>query len=182
MSKMKTEFKWFTITEHEEEQEYLRKMNQKGWKLSAVSLPGIYRFEKCEPEDVVYQLDYNQEGIAHKAEYTQMFADCGWEHLLDYAGYSYFRKPASELKEDEGIFCDDNSRLEMIQRVFRGRMIPLLIIFFLILIPNLFLQYSNDGIGIMFWLFTVLFVMYLIIFVQFGIQYYHYRKKISSKI
>ena len=30
--------------------------------------PGIYSFEKCEPENVTYRLDYNQEGIANKED------------------------------------------------------------------------------------------------------------------
>ena len=53
---------------------------------------GMYYFEKCVPQDVVYQLDYNKEGLEHKDEYLKMFDDCGWEYLQDYAGYSYFRK------------------------------------------------------------------------------------------
>lgn len=48
---------------------------------------------KCTPEDVVYQLDYNEEGLTHKDEYVQMFRDCGWEYIQDFGGYSYFRKP-----------------------------------------------------------------------------------------
>ena len=51
-----------------------------------MKFPGLYHFEKCEPEDVTYQLDYNPEGIAHKAEYIQMFLDCGWEYMQDFAG------------------------------------------------------------------------------------------------
>ena len=47
-----------------------------------------------------------------------MFADCGWEYLQDFAGYSYFRKPVAEMKGEEAIFCDDASRLEMMRRVF----------------------------------------------------------------
>lgn len=31
-----------------------------------MKFPGLYHFEKCEPEDVTYQLDYNPEGIAIK--------------------------------------------------------------------------------------------------------------------
>lgn len=91
--KTKREFRFFSILEYEEEQAYLRAMHQSGWKLLRVSGLCLYSFEACEPEDVVYQLDYNKDGLAHKAEYVQMFADCGWEYLQDYVGYSYFRKP-----------------------------------------------------------------------------------------
>lgn len=88
----KKQFKWFTIFEYEKEQAYLRQMHKDGWKFVQVKGLGMYHFEKCEPKDVVYQLDYNKEGLEHKDQYVQMFADCGWEYILDYAGYSYFRK------------------------------------------------------------------------------------------
>lgn len=88
-------------------------------------------FEKCLPQDVVYQLDYNKDGLAHKDEYLKMFDDCDWEYIQDYFGYSYFRKVVSDDGIAEEIFCDDESRLQMMQRVLKGRMLPLLIIFFL---------------------------------------------------
>ena len=50
-----------------------------GWKFVHVSGIGCYYFEKCEPEDVVYQLDYNLEGISSMPEYVKMFQDLGWE-------------------------------------------------------------------------------------------------------
>ena len=118
MKEKKTEPRIFTIAEWEKEEKYLRKRHREGWKFVNVSLPGFYHFEKCTPEDVVYQLDYNEEGLKHKDEYVQMFNDCGWEYIQDFGGYSYFRKPVSEMQEEEEIFCDDESRLDMMRRVF----------------------------------------------------------------
>ena len=129
-------FKFFTIFEYEEEQTYLRQMHQSGWKFIQVSGLCYYHFERCEPEDVIYQLDYNPDGIAHKAEYVQMFNDCGWEYLQDYLGYSYFTKPAAEATTAEEIFCDETSRQEMLDRIFKGRVVPLMILFFLVLVPE----------------------------------------------
>lgn len=140
------QFKWFTIFEYEKEQDYLRQMHKDGWKFVQVKGFGVYHFEKCEPKDVVYQLDYNKEGLEHKDEYVQMFADCGWEYILDYAGYSYFRKEVSEDGMAEEIFCDEDSRLQMMERVLKGRMLPLLVLFFCCLLPqfiNSLLIYHN---------------------------------------
>ena len=67
-------------------------MNKLGWRFVEVKGLGMYYFEKCDPQDVVYQLDYNKDGLTHKDEYVRMFNDCGWEYIQDYAGYSYFRK------------------------------------------------------------------------------------------
>ncbi len=99
----KKAFRFFTLFEYEKEQEYLREMHRSGWKFVRVSGFGIYHFEKCTPEDMIYQIDYNQDGIAHKDEYVKMFGDCGWEYLQDYVGYSYFRKPASEAAGTEAV-------------------------------------------------------------------------------
>lgn len=131
----KKQLRFFTIFDYEEEQDYLRKMQQSGWKFRQVNGLGLYRFEKCAPEDVVYQLDYNQDGLAHRAEYLKMFEDCGWEHIQDYFGYSYFRKPVAASGEAEEIFCDEDSRLEMMERVIKGRLLPLLVILFAVLLP-----------------------------------------------
>lgn len=130
------QFKYFTIFEYEKEEKYLREMHKDGWKFIKVTGFGCYHFEKCTPEDVIYQLDYNQDAKKNREEYLQMFSDCGWEHLQEYAGYSYFRKPAAEMSADEGIFCDEESKLQMMERVLRGRMTPLVIIFFCFLLPQ----------------------------------------------
>ena len=171
----KKQFKWFTIFEYEKEQDYLREMHKSGWRFVKVTGLGMYYFEKCLPQDVVYQLDYNKDGLTHKEEYLKIFDDCGWEYIQDYLGYSYFRKVVSDDGAAEEIFCDDESRLQMMQRVLKGRMLPLLIIFFLILLPqfltNLFVARNY---------FIAAFVggvltMYVVIFAIFFVKYSQYK-------
>ena len=170
----KREWKFFTIYEHEKEQEYLRAMHRSGWKFTRISGLCVYHFEKCTPEDVIYQLDYNQEGLAHKEEYVQMFRDCGWEYLQDYIGYSYFRKPASETNGDEEIFCDEASRAQMMERVFKGRLVPMLILFCTVLLPQIILQSINGHHGIAA-MYAVLIALYVWIFVHFAWKYAQYK-------
>lgn len=147
---------------------------------------GLYHFERCEPEDVIYQLDYNKDGITYKDEYVQIFRDCGWDYLQDYFGYSYFRKAASEMNGDERIFCDDSSRLDMMKRVFKGRMIPLIIIFLCIIIPQtisqISLQNHDDDLlrKILTGTFITLGVIYLSMFLSFGIQFWKYRNSLNK--
>lgn len=176
MSKRKLKFGWFTIAQWKEEEAWLRKQRLNGWAFVSFAPPCFYTFRQCEPEDVVYQLDYNQEGAKGKADYIQMFRDCGWEYLTDSMGYSYFCKPASQMKEPEEIFCDDQSRLDMIHRVFKGRMVPLLIIFFCLIVPQLFHTYdraSDDvALKVIFYLYVSMFVIYLTAFIRFAISYW----------
>lgn len=172
----KKQFRIFTIFEYEKEQDYLREMHKSGWKFVRLCGFGMYYFEKCTPEDVVYQLDYNAEGLNNKEEYLKMFADCGWEYLQDYVGYSYFRKPVSENGGAEEIFCDEESRMQMMERVIKGRMLPLLILFLGILLPqfitNIF-TYQNFYIAA---LLGVMIILYAVIFATCAIKYIQYKK------
>ena len=177
----KREFRYYTIVEYDKEERYLQKRHSEGWKFVEVTGIGVYHFEKCEPEGVVSPLDYNQAGIADRGEYIQMFADCGWEHVTDYVGYSYFRKPVSEMSVEEEIFNDDNSKLEMLERIFKGRMIPLFIVFFLYLILQFILPAVFEGTfiaGVVVWLRALLLV-YIIVTVHFCIKYLAYRRRIK---
>ncbi|MBR5259454.1 MAG: DUF2812 domain-containing protein [Eggerthellaceae bacterium] len=115
------EFKPFTHFDVEKEEAWLRSMHQSGWSLLNVSGFCFYRFEKCAPEDFLYQLDYSRDGRKHRDVYLQMFKDCGWEHLQDYLGYSYFRKPASDVAEAEGLLRDEETKRWMINQAFEDR-------------------------------------------------------------
>lgn len=170
-------FKYYTITQFEQEANYLREMHRKGWKFVKVNGIGLYHFEPCTPEDVVYQLDYNQEGIEHKDEYVQLFNDCGWEYLQDYVGYSYFRKPASQMDGEEEIFCDDQSRLDMLNRIFKGRIVTMIIIFLTCIVGQILLNMHRPRVVLV---FGTLGIVYIILFAQFAISYYGYKKKVSD--
>ena len=175
--KTKKQFKWFTIFDYEKEQDYLREMHQSGWKFTKVTGLGIYHFESCEPQDVVYQLDYNQEGLAHKEEYLKMFADCGWEYLQDYVGYSYFRKAVTEDGSEEQIFCDEDSKLQMMQRVLKGRMLPLLVVFFACLLPQFVTNLLNHRNHLVATLIGAVLALYLFIFATCFAKYQQYKNK-----
>ncbi len=186
MGKTKTVFKWFSIAQYKQEEEYLSLMHKKGWKLTKVTFPGFYHFRECEPENVTYRLDFNQEGIANKSEYVQMFSDCGWEYLFDYVGYSYFRKASDEADANEEIFCDDSSRLDMMKRVFRGRVRPLIVIFFCLILPQLIMNtigYGTESMiqDVLAIVFLVLGILYIILFGVFSIQFYQYEKRLNTE-
>lgn len=184
MARTKTEFKYFTVMNYKQEEAYLRKMHNSGWALSRIIPPCVYCFTECTPEDVVYQLDYNTGDSKNKDAYVQMFKDLGWDYLLDCMGYSYFKKPVAQMTGREEIFCDDASRLDMMKRVLQGRGYPLLCVFFVMILPQLFMLTSHassgsfqKGLAIT---FLVLFAIYVVIFVTFGFQYFSYEKKIRE--
>lgn len=77
-----------------------------------------YVFERCEPEDYVYQLDFKQQEDDNE-EYLQLFEDCGWEYFYTYGNWYYFRKLRSETEEENAIFNDAPSRAEMAKKVVK---------------------------------------------------------------
>ncbi len=186
MKDQKTEFRIFTISQYRQEEEYLTKMHEQGWKFRRVDFPGFYRFDKCQPEQVSYRLDFNLEGLKNKGEYEKMFEDCGWEPIQDFMGYSYFRKAGQAGEEKEEIFCDDDSRLEMMNRVFRGKMIPLIIIFLACLVPQFVSNmwgYGNHGnFGYLVTVaLLVVSIMYLVTFAVMTVQFYQYEKNAKGE-
>lgn len=176
----KKEFRWFTIFEHEKEQAYLHDAHMAGWRFVKVTGLGMYHFVKCEPDDVVYQLDYNQEGSANRDEYIKMFADCGWEYLQEFYGYSYFRKRAADMNGDEEIFCDDSSRLAMMERVLKGRLSPMLVIFSACLLPQFLLNLANGHYSVAAFFGGILGV-YVFVFAGFAVHYYRLRNRSAGK-
>ena len=175
MKDQKTAFRYFTIMEYEKEQKWLEQQHREGWRLTDAKVC-VYRFERCKPEEVVYQLD-------RREEYLQLFRDCGWEHVLDNVGYSYFRKPKSQMQGDEEIFCDMESRMDMFRRILRGRMIPLLVLFFCIFLPAIAMEILATAGGSpalnLTWLIPlgVVLALYGLVFAQLVVQYQNLKKK-----
>ena len=111
-----------------------------------------------------------------------MFKDCGWEYLQEFGGYTYFRKPVAKMQGEEEIFCDDESRLDMMRRVFAGRYLPILIILILLILPNLFEQFrsSNADAPILLVLFSTVFVVYAWAIASFGYRYWKLKKRLKK--
>lgn len=122
--KTKTELKFFFITDFDEEATYLTAMHRKGWRLTKISLDCLFHFEKVVPEEVVYRLDFKDNGRADQASYYQLYRDYGWEPVATCNSFEVFRKPASQVGEDD-IFSDETSRWEMIGQIFRRRFLIL---------------------------------------------------------
>ena len=129
-------YRIFTIADYEREALYFREMHAKGWKLRKVSYSILlfavkYTFEKCQPEQVSYQLDFYPMEKSERSSYLQLFKDCGWEHITDFNGFSYFRKLHSGIESDAEfeIYNDAAGKLAMVKRILTMRMLPILLLF-----------------------------------------------------
>lgn len=184
-------YRIFTIADYERETLYFREMHAKGWKLRKVNYSILlfavkYTFEKCHPEQVSYQLDFYPMEKSERASYLQLFKDCGWEHITDFNGFSYFRKLHSGIESDAEfeIYNDAAGKLAMVNRILRLRLVPVLLLL-AIHIPFLFklLNRSNAyglwsllAVGLDIFLSLIL----LLIVSSIGWKLWHKKKKLSD--
>ena len=167
-------YRIFTIADYDREALYLRKMHAEGWKLKKVSYSSLvvavkYTFEKCKPEQVSYQLDIYPMKKSERASYLQLFKDCGWEHITDFNGFSYFRKLHSGIESDTEfeIYNDAAGKLAMVKRILTMRMLPILLLFSALL--PVFSKFVSGGSSFswdMFLIVLIDFVLLIILAIQ----------------
>ena len=167
-------YRIFTIADYEREALYFREMHAKGWKLRKVSYSILlfavkYTFEKCHPEQVSYQLDFYPMEKSERVSYLQLFKDCGWEHITDFNGFSYFRKLHSGIESDAEfeIYNDAVGKLAMVKRILTRRMLPILLLF-LALLP-VFSKFVS-GSSSFSWEVFLIFIIDWVLLIVFAIQ------------
>ena len=169
----KTFIRFFTIADYKDEEIWLRNQHKAGWKMVKMTPPCFYTFESCEPQDVIYRLDYRNSGQTE--EYLQMLKDFGWEYFEQCLGWLYFRKPADAVEEEaEGeLFSDNGSKVDMVSHIIKTRFVPLAIIFLCCVIPNLINAVSNKlGTlsGFFGAVFGIMFVIYVYLILHCGFK------------
>ena len=170
----KVVYRLVTIADYEREAVFLGEMHSKGWKLRKVSYSILlatvkYIFEKCQPEQVSYQLDFYPMKKSERASYLQLFKDCGWEHITDFNGFSYFSKPYSEIESDTEfeIYNDAAGKLAMVKRILTMRMLPILLLFSALL--PIFSKLVS-GVSYFSWELFLIFIIDGVLLIVFAIQ------------
>ena len=167
-------YRIFTIADYEREALYFREMHAKGWKLRKVSYSILlfvvkYTFEKCQPEQVSYQLDFYPMKKSERASYLQLFKDCGWEHITDFNGFSYFRKIYSGAESDAEfeIYNDATGKLAIVKKILTMRMLPILLLFSALL--PIFSKFVS-GASSFSWEVFLIFIIDYVLLIVFAIQ------------
>ena len=174
MIEKKNVYRIVTIADYEREAVFLGEMHAKGWKLRKVSysillLAVKYTFEKCQPEQVSYQLDFYPMKKSERASYLQLFKDCGWEHITDFNSFSYFRKAHSEVESatEFEIYNDAAGKLAMVKRILTMRMLPILLLFSALL--PVFSKFVS-GVSSFSWELFLIFIIDGVLLIVFAIQ------------
>ena len=174
-----------TIADYDREALYLGEMHAKGWKLKEVSYSNLvvavkYTFEKCQPEQVSYQLDFYPMKKSDRASYLQLFKDYGWEHITDFNGFSYFRKLHSGIESNAEfeIYNDAAGKLAVIKRILTMRILPILLLFATLL--PIFSKFVS-GVSSFSWALFLIFIIDGVLLIVFAIQISYILCRLSQK-
>lgn len=183
MPETKTMFRFFTIADYEEEENWLHKQHKNGWKLQKMIPPCFFVFEKCAPENVIYRLDYKNG--AENSSYFQLFTDYGWEYIGRCVGWLYFRKPAAAqtAEQDGELFSDNASKLDLIRHIMKTRMLPLAVIFLCCVLPNFrrILETGSEFSVVLTVFFSVMMLLYVFLLTYCGLKLRKLMKKYSNE-
>lgn len=139
----KTIFKAIFAWEDEKEEKWLEQMAADGWRLISVA-PYVYKFQRSEPERVIFRLDYKMTTDKDYQEYLMLFKDAGWEMFATFSNWHYFKiKP--ENTEVPEIFNSGRVKALKYRRLLMG-LVPLLPIFIVLLNPAFrYAAHVDDG-------------------------------------
>jgi hypothetical protein len=112
----KTVFHFFLTWNVGREERWLEEMAGSGWHLAEVKTGMFFHFEKGEPRNMVYRLDYTGGRKIDRDEYFGIFKAAGWEHAAAWANWEYFRIPKGPGPSPE-IFTDRESRISKYKRI-----------------------------------------------------------------
>lgn len=113
----RVEFRIFTIVDLDKEEEYLHEMHLKGWRYRT-SRFGLFYFDKCQPDDVIYRI-YDSRFLKKYKHELQDFSNRGWE-LIETGFCSIFRKPASDLLPEDQVYMSKGLRWEVMRYRLRS--------------------------------------------------------------
>ena len=177
-----TKIRFWTIADFREEEVWLREMAKSGLHFLRMYIPCFYVFEKGEPRDVIYRLDFTNND--ESGDYARMLADFGWENCGRCVGWVYWRRRADEAEGGEEIFSDDTSRLDLVKRVLQTRMLPLMTIFLCCVMPNLLRALNGEYSGasaFFLWFFGIMAALYIYLFIHCGGKLLRMRRELEKK-
>ena len=114
----------------DKETAWLNEMSGCGWAMNGF-FAGFYRFEKCEPGEYTYQIDFGDELYNVSDEYRGLMEDIGAEIVALWGYWIILRKPAAEGPFE--LYTDPESMIEhytKIRRMFKAvTMLELIVLF-----------------------------------------------------
>lgn len=120
-------FKLFGAHEDEQQESWLRSMAQQGLHLVKVNPFCFWTFQRGEPADIVYRIDFPN--ASHDPAFQQLMQDAGWTLATTTVGWHYWRIAAVDGKAPE-LFTDNASKAAKFKQrlaILAGCSVPLFV-------------------------------------------------------
>ena len=114
--------KTFFLHQYRQEEKFLSDMRRNGWRVVALhrGTPTKYEFERCEPEEYCYQLDFVS-AAKDDESYHQLMKDAGWEYVMKCPAvggtWYYFGKSGNE--EGDRLYTDAESKFSLMDTIWK---------------------------------------------------------------
>ncbi|MBP2099573.1 DUF2812 domain-containing protein [Enterococcus rivorum] len=111
--------KFRVFVDMEKEENYLKEMSEKGWRLAKYNSWNIYTFEKSTPTSSNYKIDYQTfRNKTSYVDYLTLFEDSGWSHISgsQNSGFHFF---LPKNNQNLNIFSDIKSSNERYKRLYQ---------------------------------------------------------------
>ena len=100
----------------DKETTWLNEMSGRGWAMKGF-FAGFYRFEKCEPGEYIYQIDFGDKMYHVSDEYRELMEDIGAEIVTLWGYWIILRKPAADGPFE--LYTDVESEIEHYKKIRR---------------------------------------------------------------
>lgn len=107
-------FKFCAIWSDDEIEKWLQEMAAQGLHLRSVNIFNRYSFIRGTPAQVSYCLDFVP-NLNRDGDYYGLFLDAGWEHVIEFTGWQYWRKTFTNGQAPH-IFTDVESKIKKFKR------------------------------------------------------------------
>lgn len=124
-------FKFCAIWSDDKIEKWLQEMAAQGLHLRSVNMFNRYTFVRGEPAQVSYCLDFVP-NLNKNGDYYGLFLDAGWEHVIEFTGWQYWRKAYTKGQAPH-IFTDVESKIKKFKRalgILAIASLPLVLMFF----------------------------------------------------
>ena len=139
------------------ETKWLNEMAEQGWAMKRF-FAGFYSFEKCEPGQYVYQVDFGNRFFSVSEEYRDFMQDTGVDIVQTWGFWIILRKQAGEGTFE--LYTDVDSTIEhytKIRKMFKAVAVVEILCLFL----ELYAGYSGFSMG---YVFSFLILAFLLAF------------------
>lgn len=126
---------------------------------------------------MVYRLDFKPQLGESESAYYQMYEDYGWERVFICNNFVCFRKAVVEGENME-IYSDNQTKLEMIGRIFKRRFVVFIPLMLIVFKNAIHPRYIDDP---LLWFWRMLALAYLLILIYCGIGFYTLRKRYKKE-